>query len=429
MKQPKNERLSQTASICQFALELTCCSLGGALPAPSRVAGWEDAQWDALLHECIRQGVVLHAAESLRRADIPVPPECAERFLLAAAQITVQNDCLLKLQRALVRILTKEAIPFVILKGACTASAYPDPAQRMLGDVDFLIAPSDRQRTNAALTAHGFSLSHAGENPWHDSYRFRGYTAEMHFCIPGLPAGKKGDKLRAFFSDLPQSSSPCRIGADTFPVPVPAQQALILLLHIQKHMQNDGIGLRQLADWSAFCRKYETAPFWSALLPLLHAEGLYRFAAVLCRLCTTCLNGALPPGLDGGEDALCDALLEDIFTGGEFGRKAPGRADAGALITGDHEYDGSHGGLYHTAVMAKRFVRRRYPIVDRCPLLYLPLLPWCALLRLGMVLRGRRHGYFQMLAHMRRRRRLYRRMHLFQKEPAQRESSNPPGPS
>lgn len=97
--------------------------------------------------------------------------------------------------------------------------------------------------------------------------------------------------------------------------------ALVLLLHTQNHMQEAGVGLRHLCDWAAFLRAEADGAFWPEFLDFLKEIGLLRFAEVLSKTCAMYLGAPL---LDFAKDApeeLATGILEDILSGGNFGRR------------------------------------------------------------------------------------------------------------
>ena len=60
-------------------------------------------------------------------------------------------------------LMTAEQIPYVVIKGLASASYYPEPSLRNMGDVDFLVAPSDLSRAGKALEQAGFAVDHGDD--------------------------------------------------------------------------------------------------------------------------------------------------------------------------------------------------------------------------------------------------------------------------
>ena len=59
-------------------------------------------------------------------------------------------------QDAVLRLFAKAEISCVVMKGAVSASYYPEPAYRAMGDIDLLVHPRDREKSIALLRANGF---------------------------------------------------------------------------------------------------------------------------------------------------------------------------------------------------------------------------------------------------------------------------------
>ena len=56
-------------------------------------------------------------------------------------------------QETILRLFSRADIPCAVLKGAVSASCYPEPAHRRMGDIDLLVRPCDRERSVALLEA------------------------------------------------------------------------------------------------------------------------------------------------------------------------------------------------------------------------------------------------------------------------------------
>ena len=97
--------------------------------------------------------------------------------------------------------MTTTNIPYVVLKGAASASYYPKPAYRSMGDVDFLVKEEDLERAGKILEEQGLK-------PWdqehisHIVYSGPRMHYEMHFNIAGTPHGTAGDLVREYTKDI-----------------------------------------------------------------------------------------------------------------------------------------------------------------------------------------------------------------------------------
>lgn len=222
-------------------------------------------------------------------------------------------------------------IHYVILKGAASASYYPIPANRSMGDVDFLVKTEDLGRAGKVLEDHGLK-------PWdeehisHIVYRGPRMHYEMHFNLAGTPHGVAGELVRKYTADIFEKASVMKVVDGEAVLPAPFHHGLILLLHTCHHLTGEGIGLRHLSDWAVFEDRFSEYEFRNLFEDKLKAIGLWKFAQTLTRVSIKYL------GADDREwalatDELVDALMEDILSGGNFGRKDSNRAVQTILIS------------------------------------------------------------------------------------------------
>lgn len=228
-------------------------------------------------------------------------------------------------------------IPYVILKGAASASYYPVPTYRSMGDVDFMVKAEDLDKTGKVLEEHGLK-------PWdeehisHIVYRGPGMHYEMHFNLAGMPKGTAGDLVKEYTKDIFEKAQEVTVDTGKAMLPSPFHHGLILLLHTCHHLTGEGIGLRHLCDWAVFENSFSERDFLELFEKKLKKIGLWRFAQILTRASIKYL-GADDKTWAIVDEQLVDALMEDILTGGNFGRKDDSRSIQTMLIS-DRGKDG-----------------------------------------------------------------------------------------
>lgn len=112
----------------QALLELLKASLFGAEPHFP-----EGVDWDTVLQEAKDQTVIALAA--------PAVTEEAEKWRIPVARNKLRFFQILDEQTYLVNLFQEADIPMVILKGCAAAMYYPEPLQRTMGDIDFIVPP------------------------------------------------------------------------------------------------------------------------------------------------------------------------------------------------------------------------------------------------------------------------------------------------
>ena len=173
-----------------------------------------DIDWDALLREAKAQAVPLMAAEALQPYKRHIPDYTPWKMAIAGA--TTANIQTAYAEQELGVLMGER--PFFILKGMAAAAYYPHPQQRMLGDVDFLIDPSQQKEITHLLEQHGYQNWHV-DHICHVVFRKGNAHLEMHFEIAGIPYGAPGERVRTFMQNAVQHRHTASFDGWTFPAP------------------------------------------------------------------------------------------------------------------------------------------------------------------------------------------------------------------
>lgn len=276
---------------------------------------------------------------------------------IAARNIVIKNEHIL-----VDKLMYSAGIPYVILKGCASAAYYSEPILRTMGDVDFLVRPEDVPHACAALEAAGFKTED-DETSLHYCYTKGDSVIELHFAINGIPNNDLGEKIRGYFSDIFEKSVK---SDDGFIVPSHFHHGLIILLHTVSHLTADGIGLRHLCDWAAFVSHFSDAEFCAMFEAPLKKVGLWKCAKLLTACSVKYLGAPVKEFSKDIEEELVDAIIEDIFTGGNFGRKQEGREQQIKFIS-----NRSDNTVDNKPVLSQLFItlnykaKRRYKAVNK----------------------------------------------------------------
>lgn len=353
---------------------------GAAFGAPVRLE--ENTDFAAVLEAARRQALVGVAGEGLEALqEGAVLREVLHEWQSYTLALIRKNERLLQAQTRLLALCRKAQIPAVIMKGFCAALDYPTPDLRAGGDVDCLV-PRERLDALCALLEENGYQREAGLDEHHVGYECDGVLLEIHFQISGMPQGESGAILTRAFADIFERAEQATLAGACFPIPCARHRALILILHIAKHLCDGGVGLRQVLDFALFLHRHADA-FDATLVELLREAGLYRFTCALTQGCVRYLQLPAEDAAfckDACDEALCEALFADFLKGANFG--------AGARL----EYAGS--GMAHKG--RRRFepvlfsavrgvcdmCRLEWPAAKKCSLLLLFLVPFWVIRRL-----------------------------------------------
>lgn len=375
----------------------------------------ESVDWQAVMQESAHQAVLVSAFDTAARYKAFIPGEIYKAWFQQVSRVLRSNLKVENAQREMVRLLEERGYQYVVLKGESAAAYYPKTELRHLGDVDFLIESSQKDEIEKVFIEAGYT-SELHEHICHIVLKKPGSHLEMHFEIAGIPYGQPGELVREYMQDVLNCKKQIKTTSTAFYSPGEAHHGLILLLHMQHHMVSEGLGLRHLCDWAAFVDQTWQMPFWDMqLLPLLKKIGLYKYAAVITKVCADAFGTSCPVWAYA-EQELCAAVLKDILTGGNFGRKDQERRRAGMMIS-EHGKNGiSHGNIYNLWKSLHQSTPGQYPIVQRVKILH----PVLDVYRVGVYLCrrvvGKRPSLIKMGLFAQERRSIYEQLHIFEVE-------------
>ena len=288
-------------------LELLKVSLFGKAPAFHDVV-----DWDAVLQEAKDQAVVGIATAA-------VPKEKAEKWQIPTAQNTMKFFQILDEQTKLVQLFQDAGIPMVILKGCAVAMYYPEPFQRTMGDIDFIVPPNRFEDARRLMTEKGYEFSHDYGDDRDYTYEKSNIIFELHHRY----SDKEWDIDPLIFNGIVHPET-CEVYGKEFPALPTEINGLVLLDHVRHHLFY-GLGIRQVIDWMMFVHAFLDDETWeSCFAPIARDAGLEVFAITMTKMCV--LWFGLPDVIswcDSADERTAKQLLDTIFDFGNFGRKNP----------------------------------------------------------------------------------------------------------
>lgn len=275
----------------------------------------KDTDWEAVYRELRMQTVHHLPVDLLARED----PERKSIYTQCTGLNIIHWYKVMQLQQDLCHQLYSAGIPCAVVKGAAAACYYPQPANRVMGDIDLLVDPEQFDRACQIVSA---DAQYFGENYRHKEYIKNGITIELHRAFGTLRKAEKNQHLdRRLFSAISAAKSVATDNFTFFSLPT-VENGLVLLLHIDVHMEN-GLGLRQIIDWMMFVENVLTEDLWhSEFEPFLNQLERKTLAVTVTRMCQMYLG--LRSDISWCSDAdeqLCTDLMEYIFLQGNFGNK------------------------------------------------------------------------------------------------------------
>jgi len=328
----------------------------------------------------------------------------------------LRNEQLNSDQEEVIRLLEAQSVRSVVLKGTSAARFYPYPDARCLGDIDLLVDQSNLMQVEQVLAFLGYKKTDH-EHKFHISYIKGNTTIEVHFAASEVPDIAGGYAVQEEMKCFLNCAHKVTFNEMEFPVLSDSHQTLLMLLHMERHMLEQGIGLRQLCDWAVFVEKSDKSHWDSYSVDLIKKCGLLIYASVITKACVRYLGltkekstWCLPVS-----DLLVDEFIRDVFRGGDMGK-----ADAGdsseLFINRGTLGDAKQNVLKGMITTLSMLSYRNFPITKRCKM----MLPFCWIyLPVRYVVRSLfglrpRKNVLNSVGVSNRRYSLYKKLHLYE---------------
>ena len=276
-------------------------------------------EWDALCKLTAKHnllGVTFPVIDAIHDTMDTLPLGIYTRWAMTTEKIGKKNAKLMEYCRELHRNFLADGYRSCILKGQAAAALYPDPKLRQSGDIDIWVE-GERQ----AVVDYLRERCEVRKVVYHhcDTKLMPKVGVEVHFTPSWMNAPGANRRLQNWFDsvkDMQFSNYSEDLG---FCVPTLRFNAVYMLVHIYRHVLEEGVGLRQLLDYY-YVLIHLSGSDRSAVLNDLRQLKLDGFAASVMYVLQEVFlmdEGLLlmPADCKGGR-----FLLEEIMIAGNFGR-------------------------------------------------------------------------------------------------------------
>lgn len=326
----------------------------------------------------------------------------------------INNDNLLRCQKKLIELFDTHGIPYAIMKGYSVSSLYPEPDLRSLGDIDILIRRDDKNIVNEMLLSNGYE--YVVEQEHHVCYERDGMHIEVHVSLSIFSEQQREQYAAAASEQAIYHTKLIDSEYGQLNVLELQYQLLSLLTHMERHMQDTEIGMRQLSDW-AITVNYYRFEITDEITDFLRKCGLLRFAVVMTSTAEKYLG---LPHFDWGEDIsaeIVEMMIVEICDSGNMQNISVERSLSHYLASGANRMaETSHSMLGLYCANIKRKAREDCSVLSR----YLLLAPfffivypikWWIYSILG---KRKKVKPIRILLIARKRKRLYDKLKLYQ---------------
>lgn len=241
------------------------------------------------------------------------------KWFSVVTRIEQAND---KLNRELAnihRLYDENGIRFILLKGQGSASTYLRPEHRQCGDLDLYVGMENYKKVNKLVVAQSIELEPETEK--HISFIYNNVHIENHRHAALFYNPVQNIKLRQFIKRWFKSPGKTLTVYDTdVALPAPGFNAVYLLLHILTHFIPEGIGLRQICDWTCTLKNYAGEIDRDRLVKEVTELDIEQ---AFCSFGYVAVNYLGLPAENfpfALNEKLGEFILSDILKGGNFGR-------------------------------------------------------------------------------------------------------------
>lgn len=271
-----------------------------------------DLDWPQLVHHADGHSLTPLLYDTWREAGVleSIPPDIRRRMAQAYHDNAQRNSYIRAELLEIQQILAKANVPYLLLKGwPLVEQLYPNPAQRVLYDHDFLVPASRAAAGHQALQAAGFKPL-PGKDEWvakhltplwrNDGYQWNGYLfdpfyprpVELHLEL--WERGWRGLHIRPLPDPWPTARNILVAGR---PMPLLSlEDTLIhLAMHFAGHLVEREARLNQLLDLARFVKREQSYLNWVEVVTRAKQARVSRFVYASLGLASQIFGAPLPP--------------------------------------------------------------------------------------------------------------------------------------
>ena len=320
----------------------------------------------------------------------------------------MKNDRIMRIQQQLCDAFKQQDIKMYVIKGCSAAYYYRRPELRMLGDIDIFTRNNDFDRACCLLEKSGFKL--ISSTDYHNAYIFDDIEVELHRSLHALPDNGIKERVVEVLSD--SAFDNVTIDNYSFSMPNVVTNVLVQLLHMQEHLQNGGLGIRQVCDWAAIRCNRDYIDNKQEIDSLLGEIGLVKLEKCFSAMCKKYLGMPLKENYSDDIYSLADDLICDIMQSGNFGSKSQEIYFNSSIFVAQN--NGNNG---FTAKLKNyiEFAYNSFPICRKYKIL-VPISPFVIIPRyIYRVIRGKRVAIspFRMAKSVKERASVYKKLEIF----------------
>lgn len=220
---------------------------------------FDDAVYEEVMRIAEEQSVVGLVTAGLDHVvDVKPPKEFVLQFVGQTILLEQKNAAMNAFIASLITKMRKAGIYTLLVKGQGIAQCYERPLWRSYGDVDLFLCDENYEKAKALLMPMASDVEKEYIREQHLSMTIKGWVVELHGRLyTGLSSKieRELDRVRqdTFYGGAVRSWD--NNGVQVFLLK--AENAVFYVFtHILQHFYKEGVGLRQICDWSRLLWTY-----------------------------------------------------------------------------------------------------------------------------------------------------------------------------
>lgn len=263
--------------------------------------------------------------------------ECIEKKLLADLKTYVYKIVAQQIQNfsVLERVIDEfinAGIPVLAMKGLTLRNLYPVPEARTMSDFDLAVRGQDFEYAIQILLKMGFANVGLSDIVHVEMAYGKSMILELHRQL------FDEDRIKLpqnYLDELWENAIPVSVCGRNVLGYSDDDNLLYLCLHLAKHFEEGGFGLRQLCDIVLFVEAKYSSIKWEKFYTKERQLHISRFVSVLFALCHLFFNMDIPElfllELDI-KDEMLERIILDIVEGGIFGHSSSVRSTGTRIL-------------------------------------------------------------------------------------------------
>lgn len=282
----------------------------------------EEKEWEKIYETAIKQslvGVVLEGVQKLidRWPEQKPPVEFLLEWIGQTEQIKAENKQMDERSAMLKRMFESKGYGNCILKGQGVARLYPKPEVRQPGDIDIWV-DGKRDDIVKRLKNDFIGVTYVDYVNCHASY-FTDAEVEVHFRPTWMYNPITNWKVQKWIQDNKDAQMKAYDNEVGFGYPTISFNLVFSLIHIYRHIFQEGIGLRQLTDYYFILTHSNNEKRVNAYATLC-SFGMKRFVGAVMYVLRIVFDIDETLLLCESNNKEGDFLLDEIMRGGNFGK-------------------------------------------------------------------------------------------------------------